>query len=118
MHRHSRLLSLRTLIGVALALAVLLAPATTRAAVAFGGLADHQMQMMEAGHCQLPPSGSADHDKNAGKSCCISISVGLAAALGTRLTESPAPSTPAAGAPRAFVFGHPSELPTPPPKLS
>lgn len=61
-----------------LLLAVLFAPALTSMAAAHAGLDDHQMQMMETGYCSSMPS--SHHDKSDGKSCCISMYIGVAIA--------------------------------------
>ncbi|HEV8407892.1 MAG TPA: hypothetical protein VGQ34_08135 [Sphingomicrobium sp.] len=98
-----------------IALAVLFAPALTHAGAAFAAMPSHDMQIMEAGHCQAPPSQSGHHDKD-GKSCCISLTIGVAAC----------PSAPVGA---AIVLGSPpvfrlatlhrpylGELATPPPR--
>jgi hypothetical protein len=109
-------MSLRTLLSAVLALAVLFAPAVTHAAATHAGIPDHQMQMMEAGHCSSMPSGH--HDKSDGKSCCISVYVGLAAASSAPVTEIALPASP----PMYFVvtFHRPylGEIATPPPRHS
>jgi hypothetical protein len=72
-------MDLRKLLSVLIALAVLFGSAVTSGAAARAAVSDHQMQMMDAGHCQSMPSDP--HDKSNNKSCCISVSVGVAAAL-------------------------------------
>ena len=105
-------MTIRRVFAILIALAVLLAP--WAAATASAAEPNHDMQMMQAGHCQIPP----DHDKNAGKSCCISISIGLAASLATPFADESAPTITTVFAEPSFLLGHPGKLPTPPPKLS
>lgn len=108
--------SIRKLFAILIALAVLLAPGVSGAAMA--AAQQHDMQMMEAGHCEAPPAKSADHDKMAGKSCCMAMCMAVAVA----------PSAPGAKqvvahvqatfpAPKSYV-GHLSEIATPPPRLA
>ncbi|MFL6728148.1 MAG: hypothetical protein ACJ8FS_16785 [Sphingomicrobium sp.] len=109
-------MSLQKLLTALIALAVLFAPAITSAAAARAAIPDHPMQMMESGHCTSMPSGH--HDKSDRKSCCISVSIGLAVA----------PFVPVAGA--AALASAPvyflaklhrpylGEIATPPPRQS
>ena len=109
-------MGLQRTLSVLVALTVLFAPAVTSVAAARAAVPDHQMQMMEAGHCKSMPS--SDHGKMDGKSCCISICIGLAVV----------PSTPAAEnvqRPPPPVFSVPTihrpylaEIATPPPRHS
>jgi hypothetical protein len=109
-------MSIRRLFAILVALAVLVAPAVSASAAA--SEAHHDMQMMKVGHCQGPMSGAADHDRNAGKTCCISICVAVAAFPVAAPPEGPVQiSRPLFSAP-ASLAGHPAELPTPPPRNS
>lgn len=63
----------RPLLGFIVMVAVLFASALSGTAAASAATMNHDMQMMESGHCQAPPSHKSDHDKSAGKSCCISM---------------------------------------------
>src|SRR5947207_15975984 len=85
-------MSLRKLFSALIALAVLVAPAVTSAAAAHAGVPDHQIQMMEAGHCDSMPSGH--HNKADGKSCCIAVCVGLAVAPSAPVIEIAPPGSP------------------------
>jgi hypothetical protein len=68
--------SIRRLFAILVVLSVLFARVTGAPMAA----APHpDMQMMEGGHCQAPPSKSADHDKMCGKKCCISMCTAVAA---------------------------------------
>jgi hypothetical protein len=110
----SRPLSLRKLFAILLALAVLFAPGVSSAAMAASQ--NHDTQLMEAGHCQAPPSRTAHHDQTDGKSCCIAMCMALAVAPSTP-TEAAPPREQVAGfvAPKAY-HGTLSEIATPPPR--
>jgi len=106
------------------AVAVLFAPALTRAGEAFAAVPDHHAQMMESGHCKAPPSHSADpdrqsdQDKAAGQSCCISMCMAVAAA-----PPEPAESAAMHGSAATFPLtrqyhGCVAEIATPPPRLA
>lgn len=71
MHAIAPTVSIRKLVAIFVALAVLFAPAVSRASV-FVSMPDHELMMEQTGHCQMP-SGSAEHEKGAGKSCCVSM---------------------------------------------
>jgi len=84
-------MSIRKLLALVLAVAVLVAPALTRAGEAFAAVPGHQLQMMEGGHCTAAPSAdrsgtatnpekSSGHDQAAGKSCCMSMCMAVAIA--------------------------------------
>ena len=109
-------MSIRKLFTLLLALAVLVAPDVTSAAMAASP--HHDMAMMEAGHCQSPASGGAHHDKMDGKSCCIAMCMALAVAPSIP-TEPMPPRQQLAGfmAPNAY-HGLPAEIATPPPRRS
>lgn len=118
MRAYGPLVSIRTLFAVLVAFAVLCAPAFTRAGEAFAASSGHHGQMMEAGHCTIPPSGAADHDKAPAKSCCISMCMAVAVAPAAPIVGKVAASAPAVSGLRAFHAIGPAELATPPPKLS
>lgn len=109
-------LSIRRLFAILAALAVLFAPALTSAAAASAAVPDHQMQMMDTGHCKSMPASS--HDKGDGHSCCISMFVGLTAAPSAPLAE----VEPVASPPVSFIptLHRPylGEIATPPPRPS
>jgi len=116
MRSYAITVSIRKLFAILVALSVLFAPAVTGAAMAAAPY--HDMQMMEGGHCQAPPSKPADHDKMGGKNCCISMCTAVAVA----------PSAPAEAAtlleqvvqfvpPKAYR-GLLAEIATPPPRHS
>ena len=115
MNAHGHPMSIRKLLTVLIALAVLFAPAVTSAAAANAAVPDHQMQMMESGHCKSIPSG---HNKSDGHSCCISISLGLTVAPAAPLAEFES----LVSAPVSFIptLHRPylGEIATPPPRPS
>src|SRR5574338_902735 len=116
MRSYASIVSFRTLFALFVALAVLFAPGVARAGEAFTAMPDHQAQMMEAGHCQMPPSKSADHDKMPGKSCCISMCMAIAVTPAAPDIERLAPNAPAVFALPTFHTSAPPELATPPPR--
>ena len=104
------------LFALVLALAVLLAPGVTSAAMAASPY--HDMALMEAGHCQMLPSSDGHHKKMDGKSCCIAMCMALAVAPSTPAEASP-PRQQIAGfvAPKTY-HGLLAEIATPPPRHS
>ena len=99
-----------------LLLAVLFAPAVTSMAAAHAGRDDHQVQMMETGHCSSMPSGH--HHKSDGKSCCISMCIGVAVSPAAPTEEVVLRASP----PIFFVAPlhrpYRGEIATPPPRQS
>ena len=100
--------SIQKLFATLVALSMLLAPAAARA----GELA------MDAGHCQMPPASSSDHEKRTGKSCCISMCMAFAIQPSAPATEKLTEAAPASFVISSFHVLSPGELATPPPKLS
>jgi len=116
MRSYATVVSVRKLFAILIALSVLFAPAVTGAAMA--AAPHHDIQMMEGGHCQAPPSKSADHDKTGGKNCCIAMCTAVAVApsapdQGTEPRQQVAQFAP----PKAY-HGLPAEIATPPPRHS
>lgn len=108
------ILSIRKLFALLVALAVLFAPAMTGAASAASP--NHDMQMMEAGHCEAPSSSASHHDKMGSKSCCISMCMAVAIA-----PAAPALDHEVAHAPATFIIptlhlAYLGEIATPPPR--
>lgn len=107
---------LRSLIAFALMLAVLFASSLSGTAVASAATIDHDMQMMELGHCSSPPAKQAD--KAPVRPCCIAMYMAVAVT----------PSVPAEfveldhSASYFFVpasrHGYLGEIATPPPRNS
>jgi hypothetical protein len=109
--------SVRKLFGILFALAVLLAPPAI-AAGHMSAMPDRGMPMMQMGHCDVPPSNSASHDKNAGKNCCISMCM----AVGVT-PEAPKSDVDVAHPTTYFPVatswhGHLGEIATPPPRTA
>lgn len=104
------------LFAILIALSVLFAPSAAAAAERGMTMAAHEMQMMETGHCQNPPSGHADHDKNAGHACCMAMCMALAVTPSTPDQISPLRQQVAGFAPPKTYHGLPPDIATPPPK--
>jgi hypothetical protein len=109
-------MTLSKLFAMLIALAVLIAPGVAGAAMA--ATPHHAMAMMQAGHCQAPPSNSADHDKTPAKSCCIAMCTALAIAPTRPAASSPPQQQVAEFAPPKAIHGLLAEIATPPPRLS
>lgn len=116
MSAYSRPVSIRKLFAIILALAVLFAPAVTNAAMA--ATPHHDMQMMEAGHCKTPPSGTRHHEQSDGKSCCISMCMAVAVAPSAPTELVPPRQQIAQFALPKTYHGLPAEIATPPPRRS
>ena len=104
------------------AVAVLFAPALTRAGEAFASVPDHHAQMMQSGHCKTVPAHSGDDNSSgqdkAGMTCCISMCMAVA-------VTPPAPAAAVAmlAASPTFPLTHQyhgciAEIATPPPRLA
>ena len=123
MRAYAHPVSIPKLFAILVAIAVLFAPAFSRAGEALAAVPDHQAQMMASGHCQSMAStsgdheGSSDYDK-ADKSCCISMCMAVAlatpapaaaAVMHDSVTSFPAPNR---------YHGLPAEIATPPPRAA
>ena len=111
-------MSIRKLLGILIALAVLFAPSAAYAAMPMAPTAHGDMQMMEMGHCDAPPSKSADHDKNAGKSCCISMCMAVAVAPDAPAADVEVEHAATYFAVPASWHGFLGEIATPPPRTA
>src|SRR6266404_750339 len=109
-------MSVQKLLSALIALALLFAPAATSAAAAHSGVPDHQMQMMESGHCSSMPSSG--HDKPDGHSCCISLFVAMAAAPSAPSAEITPPASAPVGLLPTLHLPYLGEIATPPPRHS
>jgi hypothetical protein len=106
-------LNYRTLFGIFIALALLIAP-TISGGEALAAVPNHDMQMMEAGHCQSPASHKTGHqgDMSCCKAMCVGVAVAhVAPAEATWVRPTPA-SIPLPALHRPFL----GELATPPPR--
>lgn len=110
--------SLRNLFGILVAVALLFAPALTRAGAAYAGVPDHHAQMMEPGHCQAPPSHPGDRNEAPAKNCCISMCMAVAVTAPAPLAASDLPPTPAVFAVASLHLAYLGEIATPPPRAS
>lgn len=116
-------MSIRSLLAMLVAVAVLFAPALTRGGEAFAAIPDHHVQMMESGHCNSAPSHSGGDEESPGsdeagtKTCCMSISLGVATAPAAAPDKvslhGPAPSFALTNQYRGRI----AEIATPPPKF-
>lgn len=117
-------MSINKILALLLAVAVLLAPALTRAGDAQAAVPDHHAQMMGNGHCQ-PDKAAADegkdrssrHDK-AGKDCCIATCTAFAVQPAVAAVDEAVHKSRALFAAPLFHAGAPAELATPPPRLT
>ena len=108
--------SIRKLFAVFVALAVLVAPSVTGAALAASP--HHAMQMMEAGHCEAPPPSGNHQHRMDGKTCCISMCMALAVAPTAPAETATLLRQIAQFAPPKAYHGLPAEIATPPPRHS
>ena len=116
MRAYGHFMSISKLFAILVALAVLLAPAFTRAGEAFASVPDHHAQMMQTGECHAPESGGPDDDKAPAKSCCISMCMAVAMMPAAPMKDSPLTPQPAVSAISALHLSHLGEIATPPPR--
>lgn len=109
-------LSLRTLFGMLIALAVLSAPAIGRGE-ALAAVPNHDMQMMKAGRCQEPASHGAGHNQG-DMSCCTALYVGITATVDEPAAEAVILALPASFMLAALHRPFLDELATPPPRFA
>ena len=118
MSAYAPAMSIRKLLFLLAAVAVLIAPALTRAGEAQAAVVGHQMEMMEAGHCTMPPSDTGDHDKAPVKNCCMSMCMGVAIASPSPVGDSDIVPTDAVSVIATLHLSYLGEIATPPPRLS
>jgi hypothetical protein len=111
-------MSLSKLFAIVVALAVLLAPAFTRAGEAFASVPDHHAQMMQSGECHAPETGVPEEsgDKAPVKDCCISMCMAVAMMPPAPMQDGPINPEPAVSAIPALQVSHLAEIATPPPR--
>jgi len=95
---------------------MLFAPAVASASAQGMTMAEHEMQMIEMGHCQSPPAGRADHDKKAGHGCCIAMCMAIAVTASAPAQNAPLRRQIAGFRPPKAYHGVPAEIATPPPR--
>lgn len=112
-------MSLRSLLGTLIAIAMLFAPLGlgSGGAMAMVPVADHHAQMMESGHCDKQPGTGKDSPSDT-KTCCVAMCTAIA-------IEPITPSEPHALAsshnrPSLAQVDHSflAKLPTPPPRFA
>ena len=111
-------MSLRLLLAILTGLALSFAPLGLQNGSAMAmGPGDHQMQMMESGHCDGQPAKD-NHSKSSAMSCCAAMCTALAVApmapAGPLVLESSAERPALEQSGHGFL----AELPTPPPRLT
>lgn len=116
MSAYAASVSIRKLFAVLVALAVFVAPSVNGAAMAAS--THHTMQMMEAGHCEAPPSSGDHRHKMDGKSCCISMCMAVAVVPAVPAETTTLRQPVAQFAPPKAYHGLPAEIATPPPRGS
>lgn len=119
--RHIREVSIRRLFAMVVTLALLFAPALTRAGEASAAGSNHHVQMMQSGHCKSGAARSSDDkssDQAAGKTCCISMCMAVAVVPAIPAKSVSVHGTAARFAPANQYRGRIAELATPPPRLA
>lgn len=116
MSAYAATVSMRKLFAILVAVSVLFGPALTRAGELYAAVPDHQMQMMESGHCKSP--GSDEQDDGPTKNCCIANSTAIAVSPSTSAASGLSRQQEMASfVPRGQV-GYLGEIATPPPRLA
>lgn len=118
MRPYGALMSPRKLFAIVIALALLLAPAFSRAGEALAAVPDdHHMRMVDGGHCQSAPSNPNDHGQAPEKSCCISMCMGVAVTPPAVLQAGNRSALTAFDIPTLHL-SYLGEIATPPPKFA
>lgn len=106
------IMSIRRLLTMFIAVAVLFAPALTGVGEAHAAVPD-QVQIMEVGHCSSP---SSKDDQAPAKNCCVAMCT--AVAMAPPAADGAQVLARSAALPRlsAFRVGLPAEIATPPPR--
>ena len=109
-------MGMQKLFAILVALAVLFAPAFTRAGAAYAAPADHHSQMMEAGHCKTAPADGGEDQSEPAQTCCISMCMAVAIAPTVAASHEAVRGAPPAIAAETFRLSLPPEIATPPPR--
>ena len=109
-------MSISKLFVILVALAVMLAPAFTRAGEAFASVPDHHAQMMQSGECHMPEPGGTDDEKAPVMDCCQSMCMAVAMMPPAPMQDQPLKPQPAISAIPALQVSHLAEIATPPPR--
>ena len=116
MSAYSKLMSIRKLFAILVAVAVLFAPAFTGAGMATAAVPDHHAQMMEKGHCDT--ASGDEQEEPADMSCCGAMCMAVAVTpSGIPIAKPLIGSVPVASL-HVFQAGSPAELATPPPRAA
>lgn len=110
-------MSIRRLLSGLVALAVLFAPSTV-AAQHGATMPGHDMQTMKMGRCEAAPPRTADHGKNVGKNCCISMCMASAVRRDAPATDVPVVHAATYFAVPVYWRGYLGEIATPPPRIA
>ena len=118
MRAYGHIMSISKLFSILVALAVLLAPAFTRAGEAYASVPDHHAQMMESGECHAPDTGVPDEDRDDApvKNCCISMCMAVAMMPLAPMQDDPLKPEQAVSVISALQVSHLAEIATPPPR--
>jgi len=117
MRSYSPSVSIKKLFAMLIALAVLLAPSVAYATMPAAMAHDHSMPTMEMGHCQTPPSKSADHGKT-DKNCCMAMCTAVAVAqVAPSDAAEPDHAVTYFAVPKSW-HGYLGEIATPPPRIA
>ena len=116
MRAHVPPLSMRRLFAIIVAVVVLFTPGLTHAGAAMATVPRHEMQMMQGGHCESPPSHDGKVGKSGGMSCCIATSLAVAMHVPEPVEEFAEHAVPPSSRFPALHRPHLDELPTPPPR--
>ncbi|NUR13286.1 MAG: hypothetical protein HOQ20_15810 [Bradyrhizobium sp.] len=106
----------RSLLAFVIMMAVLFASAVTGTATASAATMNHDMQMMEMGHCASPPA--KENGKAPVKSCCIAMCMAVAIAPTVPAQLRDIHHQTAYFAVPTSWHGYLGEIATPPPRLA
>ena len=117
MRAYQAAMGTRPLFAFILTIAVLFASALSGSAVASAATMNHDMQMMEMGHCSSMPS--KEDGKTPVKSCCIAMCTAAVAVAPSAPAELPVvQQAPATFPILTSYIGYLGEIATPPPRLA
>jgi hypothetical protein len=110
-------MGIRPLFAIMLTIAVLFGSALSGSAIASAATMNHDMQMMEMGHCSSMPS--TEDGKAPVKSCCIAMCMAAVTAAPSAPAELPIVQQAPATFPILTSYtGFLGEIATPPPRLA
>ena len=109
--------SMRSFLAAVLTFTLLLTPALTHFGAA-SAAQPHQANLMhQTGHCQMQHSSTSDHQKSAGKCCCMSTFFAVTLETAAPLADSSIQRPPLVFAHTSFHVPFQGEIATPPPRL-